>query len=161
MLPQSGRWLQAARLYLFVIVIGNMLWEAAQFPLYTIWYDGTRSHMILALVHGTLGDLFISAAALMTSLAIFGHPRWPACAFWRVGTPTVVIGLAYTVYSEWVNVVVRHTWAYTELMPTLPPLGTGLSPLLEWAVVPLLALLLTQRNVASEAIESGHPVEPR
>lgn len=46
----SGSWLKAARLYLAVIGLGNLSWEAAQFPLYTIWYDGASGHMLLALV---------------------------------------------------------------------------------------------------------------
>ena len=40
----------------------------------------------------------------------------------------VLFGLGYTVYSEWINVEVRHTWAYSNPMPRVPPLGTGLSP---------------------------------
>ncbi|MBI4273753.1 MAG: hypothetical protein HY659_03500 [Rhizobiales bacterium] len=141
-----GHWLRAARTYLAVIGVGNLLWEAVQFPLYTIWYEGTRGHILLALIHGTVGDLFISAAALMASIVIFGDQRWPAHAFWRVGIPTILLGLGYTVYSEWINVEVRHTWAYAELMPRLPPLGTGLSPVLEWIVVPVLALIVTRRD---------------
>jgi hypothetical protein len=130
---------------LAISCFGNLLWEAAQFPLYTIWNDGTRSHMLLALVHGTVGDLMISAAALMAGLIVFGDRRWPAHGFWRVAIPTFLLGLGYTIYSEWINVEVRHTWAYSKLMPTLPPLGTGLSPLLGWITVPALAFLVTHR----------------
>jgi hypothetical protein len=146
--PQ-GHWLRAARNYLVAVGLGNLLWEAAQFPLYTVWYEGSRGHQLLALLHGTVGDVFISAAALMASLVIFGDKTWPARAFWRVGVPMLVFGLGYTVYSEWINVEVRHTWAYSRLMPTVPPLGTGLSPLLEWLVVPVLALLVLRRAVGT------------
>ena len=50
---------------------------------------------------------------------------------------TLAIGVGYTVYSEWLNTTVRKAWAYSELMPTLPMLGTGLSPLLQWLIVPI------------------------
>ena len=139
-------WLKAARAYLTVIGFGNLLWEIAQFPLYTIWTEGSRSHFALALVHGTGGDLFISAATLMTSLVAFGDKTWPAQAFWRVGIPIIAMGLGYTIYSEWINVEIRHTWAYSDLMPRLPLLGTGLSPLLQWIVVPTLALFAARRT---------------
>ena len=132
-----------------MVDLGNLIWEAAQFPLYTIWYEGSRGHQLLALLHGTVGDLFISAAALMASLVVFGESRWPARAFWRVAIPTIMLSLGYTVYSEWINVEVRNTWAYSSLMPTVPPLGTGLSPLLEWLVVPALALLMLRRTVGT------------
>jgi hypothetical protein len=133
-------WLSAIRRYLLVIGIGNFVWEVAQFPLYTIWRDGTPGHLALALAHGTGGDLLVSAASLGIALALFGDDAWPERAFWRVASSTVAFGLGFTVYSEWVNVEVRHTWAYTGLMPRLPVLGTGLSPLLEWIVIPALAL---------------------
>ncbi len=143
----GGFWLSAVRTYLLAIGLGNLAWEAAQFPLYSIWYEGSRGHQLFALMHGTAGDLFISAAALMASLAIFGDRAWPTRAFWRVGVPTLGFGLGYTVYSEWINVAVRHTWAYSRLMPRVPLIGTGLSPLLEWIVVPAFALLLLRRGM--------------
>jgi hypothetical protein len=44
------------------------------------------------------------------------------------------------VLSEYVNTVIRATWAYSDLMPTMPWLGTGLAPLAQWIVIPGLAL---------------------
>jgi len=121
---------------------GHLLWEIAQFPLYTIWRDGTRGHILLAPMHGTVGDLFISAAALMAALAILGDGRWPKQAYLRVGIAVVLFGLGY---SEWINAEVRHTWAYSNLMARAPPLGTGLSPLLQWLVVPIFSCPLAGR----------------
>jgi hypothetical protein len=60
-----------------------------------------------------------------------------------------ILGLGYTVYSEWLNVNVRETWAYTAWMPRIPPLGTGLSPLLQWIVVPGLAFFIVWRRVSA------------
>jgi hypothetical protein len=60
----------------------------------------------------------------------------------------LLLGIGYTMFSEWLNVEVRATWAYTDQMPALPPLGTGLTPLLQWLIVPTLtwALMTRQRN---------------
>ena len=85
----------------------------------------------------------------MVSLVVFGDRRWPAYGFWRVAIPTFLFGVGYTIYSEWINVDVRHSRAYSKLVPILPPLGTGLSPLLEWLVVPTLAFLITHRYAGS------------
>lgn len=52
---------------------------------------------------------------------------------------TIVFGVLYTIFSEWLNVVIRQTWAYAELMPVVPVIGTGLSPLLQWIAIPLAA----------------------
>ena len=79
------------------------------------------------------------------SLTFFGDHEWPASRFWPVAVSTVLMGLIFTTYSEWMNVEVRHSWAYTDLMPRLPPLGTGLSPLLQWLVLPVLAFAVMRR----------------
>lgn len=36
------------------------------------------------------------------------------------------------------------SWAYTESMLQVPPLGTGITPLLQWIIVPPLAYVLAQ-----------------
>ncbi len=53
--------------------------------------------------------------------------------------------VGYTVFSEWLNVRVRRSWAYAELMPVLPVVGTGLSPLLQRIVIAGLALVLARK----------------
>ncbi len=143
----SGRWLIALRTYLTAMAAGNLLWEALQFPLYTIWTEGSRGHLVLAMFHGTGGDVFIAASALAVSLALFGHGDWPTTAVLKVAIPTVLIGLGYTFYSEWMNVEVRHVWAYSDLMPRLPWIGTGLAPVLQWLIVPAIAFTVTSRRL--------------
>jgi hypothetical protein len=92
-------------------------------------------------LHCTFGDLAIAVSALAVSLLITGRQDWPQRRFWPVAVLTIVLGVAYTVYSEWLNVVVRAAWAYSDLMPRVPLFGfeTGLSPLLQWIFVPLAA----------------------
>ena len=66
---------------------------------------------------------------------------WPARHFLRVAGLTIAGGVLYTIFSEWLNVSIRHSWNYSQAMPRLPVLGTGLAPFLQWIVVPLLALV--------------------
>ena len=54
----------------------------------------------------------------------------------------IALGAAYAVFSEWLNVEIRRTWSYTAAMPVVPFLSTGLTPLLQWLVVPGLALAI-------------------
>ena len=53
--------------------------------------------------------------------------------------PAILLGIGYTVFSEWLNTQVRQSWSYTEAMPLLPPFGTGLTPFLQWVIVPAIA----------------------
>lgn len=138
-------WLPALRLYVVVLVPLMLVWETAQMPLYTLWQTGTVGEVAYAIVHCTLGDALIGLAALTWSLVLVGSPEWPRARFRRVATATLAIGLGYVAYSEWVNIELRGSWAYTEAMPRLPPFGTGLAPLLQWLAVPPIALWAARR----------------
>ena len=52
-------------------------------------------------------------------------------------------GLGFTVFSEWVNVYVTGAWDYQPTMPLVA--GIGLTPLLQWVVVPTLMFLIVRR----------------
>jgi len=69
----------------------------------------------------------------------------------------VTLGLAYTFYSEWRNVVVRGSWAYSNLMPVIPALETGLSPLLQWLIVPIVGLAWARRTALRTTATSPRP----
>ena len=133
-------WIAALRAYLSATALLDLLWEAAQLPLYTIWTDGTIRETAFAVVHCTMGDVLIALAALAAALVVAGDPAWPARRWTPVATLTLAIGVAYTAYSEHLNVDVRRSWTYSDLMPRLPLLGTGLSPIVQWIVVPVAAL---------------------
>jgi hypothetical protein len=106
-------WLPGLRVYLAVVFVGSLAWEVLHLPLYSIWTTGTLREQAFAAGHCTLGDLVIAACALMLALLLAGVPRWPRDGFWPIAILTVAFGLAYTVFSEWLNVVVRAAWTYT------------------------------------------------
>lgn len=140
----NAEWLYALRHYLFFITIANLLWEILQLPLYTIWSEGTPGEIAFAIAHCTAGDLIIALTCLVAGLVVAGDRFWPSRRFWEVAAVTVSLGVAYTIFSEWLNLVVRESWAYSDLMPVVPGLGTGLSPLAQWIVIPLAGLWSAQ-----------------
>lgn len=137
-------WLSALRTYLAVSAAGHLAWEAAQLPLYTIWTTATRADLAFAILHCTGGDILIALSSLVAALVVAGGSAWPSHGFARVRALTLGFGIGYAIFTEWWNVGVRGTWAYSEWMPTLPGIGTGLAPLLQWAVIPTLALLASR-----------------
>ncbi len=144
-------WLASFRLYIGIIAIGNLIWETAQLPLYTIWEEARLPKLVWAVLHCTAGDAAIAATALGFSLMCFGRSQWPAERFRVVALSAISIGVAYTVYSEWLNAGVRNDWAYADAMPVLPPFGTGLSPLLQWIVIPTIGFWATSPSRRSVA----------
>jgi hypothetical protein len=133
---------RTALLYLSLAATGHLLWEAAQLPLYTIWWTGRWGEILFAVIHCTAGDALITATALLLAILTARVLGWPLFGG-RMLLAAVLLGLGYTVFSEWLNVEIRQSWSYTEAMPLLPPLGTGLGPFLQWLVVPGLALAMT------------------
>lgn len=130
--------------YLAVMAAGNLLWELAHVPLYTLWLTGTEGEIAYAVLHCTLGDVMIAAATLGLAWATCGR-GWPDRRRALVAAVTILFAVAYTVFSEWLNISVRGAWAYRDAMPTLPPFGTGLTPVLQWIVVPLVAFRIALR----------------
>jgi hypothetical protein len=129
-------------------VAGNLLWESVQLPLYTLWRIDPVASLAFAVLHCTAGDLIIATVALVAALALFGNTGWPATRRMHVTAGVTMFGAGYTIYSEYMNTVVRQSWAYSEAMPRLPGIGTGLAPLMQWLVIPPLALKWAARPAA-------------
>jgi len=143
-------WLRIIRRYFAVIAGGNLVWEFVQFPLYTLWWEGTSGEILFAALHCTGGDLLIACASFLGSLLLLGTSRWPDDRFLAVAVMTVLTGLGYTIFSEWLNTEIRGSWAYTDFMPTLPLIGVGVAPLAQWIVVPLIAFWWAHRPLAAD-----------
>ena len=150
-LKLENAWLHVMRRYFSIIIPGNLLWEFAQMPLYTIWNEGTWGEMAFAAIHCTGGDILIATSTLVLALLVAGSD-WPEGrrVYRTVAALTVVFGVAYTIFSEWLNIVMREAWAYSELMPVIPIIDAGLSPVLQWVIIPLAAFYWAQRAIFAE-----------
>ncbi|MDT8345266.1 MAG: hypothetical protein RQ752_12660 [Thermohalobaculum sp.] len=134
-----------------ILAVLSLIWEFAQMPLYTIWETGTAREIVYAGLHCTAGDAMIGGFTLLAALLLVGGEAWPRAGRIRVLAAAVALGLGYTVFSEWLNVGLRGSWAYSEFMPVTPLTGTGLAPLLQWLILPVAAYRLATRGVAQPA----------
>ncbi len=145
--PTQGRnWLQTLGRYLLASAIGNVVWEVVQLPLYKLWHTGTPLEIASMVLHCTAGDVLIALAAVVAALLAIGSPSWPEKRFAAVMLGTVAVSVVATIAVEYLSTVVWQFWAYTEAMPTLPWLGTGVSPVAQWVVLPPLALVWARRR---------------
>lgn len=150
----SGRWFRdrearrlIARGYLPWLGALMLAWEFAHSPLYMLWREAEPVYIAFSILHCTLGDVIIGGFALALSLTLL---RQRAVGAWRwqpIAAVTVVLGTAYTLFSEWMNLTVLRSWAYAESMPviSLGDARIGLTPLLQWLVVPPVALYFARR----------------
>ena len=145
-------WLPALRRYFPVIVVGNLIWEFAQLPLYTLWKTDTAGQITYAVLHCTAGDVLIAGGTLAGSLLLLGTAKWPHARFLPVATATLISDIGITAYIEHLSIA-RGIWAYSDLMPMLPGTGIGLSPLAQWIVIPVLALMMTRSIKPSRGLD--------
>lgn len=57
------------------------------------------------------------------------------------------MGILLTIGFEYYYTTVSLRWTYSDLMPLVPPFGTGLTPILQWLFIPPLVVWLTRRHL--------------
>jgi hypothetical protein len=122
----------------------QLLWEIAQFPLYTVWHEGDWSYILYGLVHCTLGDLLITLTVFWLISLLNRSRYWIFSPSMPNVVLFVVLGLAYTIFSEILNTRIKGTWGYTELMPIVPVIEIGGMPFLQWLLIPPVLIWLMQ-----------------
>jgi hypothetical protein len=133
MVHESRRW-QAVILVTFAL---HFAWEMAQHNLYLQIQSMPFWRATAWCARATAGDLVITTIAF-SAAAMSGGLHWPlirrrlspALIFLTVG---IIITIGYEIYA-----VSTGRWAYDERMPHI--FGIGLSPLLQWIVIPLLEI---------------------
>lgn len=123
----------------------HLLWEIAQFPLYTVWHEGDWSYILYGLAHCALGDLLILLNVFWL-VSLLNRSR-----YW-VFSPSLMsnivlftlLGLTYTIFSEIINTRVNSTWGYTELMPIVPVIEIGAMPFLQWLLISPILIWMMQ-----------------
>lgn len=129
----------------------HLAWEFLQAPLFRTMQDASHMDGIRICLQAALGDMAIVLAAFWAASVLAGTREWVA----RPRRPTVAVwlavGLVATMAIEFYSTEVAGRWTYGESMPRLPLIGTGLAPVVQWIVVPLLVLWYMQRLTAKAA----------
>lgn len=155
--PGTGRWsalpIPEIPLALFSFLL-HFVWEFLQVPTFAGMPAMSHWDGIKFCTAATLGDVGFALTAFWAASAVGASRQWIQK---RRRLPFVVfiaVGIALTIAFEYYNTEVSHRWSYSELMPLVPPLGTGLGPLVQWVVIPPFVLWLTRRHL------QGMPVPP-
>lgn len=136
-------WKETPEILLLMLSVPlQLLWEIAQFPLYTVWHEGDWGYILYGLIHCTLGDLLILLSVFWLVSILNRTRHW----IFSPSMPNIVlftvIGLAYTIFSEILNTRIKGTWGYTELMPIVPVIEIGGMPFLQWLLIPPVLIWL-------------------
>lgn len=137
----------------YVISLGfvfNLIWEGMHSPLYNIWVKGSPIDIVKALLHCTLGDVLIIIISFWTVSLIFKSRDWILQKSVSGGFVFIAIGVIYTAFSEYHNVYQVENWVYRDIMPTVPPWEIGVTPLVQWVVVPIMVMMVTRWYIDDE-----------
>ncbi|MDZ4134609.1 MAG: hypothetical protein U1D06_03305 [Paracoccaceae bacterium] len=123
----------------------HFTWEFLQAPLFSSMQAATHMDGIRICLQAALGDMGIVLAAYWAVSILTGTRQWVSRPSRRAIVVWLVVGLAITIGIEFFSTEIIGRWNYGASMPRLPLIGTGIAPLLQWIVVPMLVLWYMRR----------------
>ena len=127
----------------------NFFWEVIQTYFYTM-RDAPFSTMLYGWIHCTFGDVILTLVSFWLVSIANRNRRWILHLNGVTFIGFIMVGVIVTVVSERVNVHILKSWTYNQLMPIVPGLKVGLTPFLQWVVIPPAVLLLARHHFLLE-----------
>ncbi|AFZ38378.1 hypothetical protein Sta7437_4955 (plasmid) [Stanieria cyanosphaera PCC 7437] len=127
----------------------NFLWEMQQMPFFKVSPEFTCTDVVNNCTLATVGDVGISLAAFGTVAVLSKSRRWILQPNWWQVSIFILVGIVITIIFEALATGILNRWQYEDIMPTLPFLGTGLSPVLQWLIIPPLIVWFVSRQLSS------------
>ncbi|MEO9885748.1 MAG: hypothetical protein ABJR05_16840 [Balneola sp.] len=126
----------AISVYAFIL---NFIWEVSQGPLFSDYVYDFQHISFCALA--SVADLIMVLLLYFVFSVTLKDPFWIRNFNLFKVLSLLFIGGAGAILGEW-----RHlsegNWSYTESMPVLPIIEVGLTPLLQFIVLPILIYIL-------------------
>ena len=96
------------------------------------------------------GDVLIALGSFFIVSLIFRSRKWILNPTKLQTTLFILAGTLYTIGSEYVHVNLAGTWQYSNLMPIIPLINVGLTPVLQWIVIPLIVIFIIKRQLSKK-----------
>ncbi|REG77598.1 hypothetical protein [Algoriphagus antarcticus] len=125
-----------------VAFILNFTWEIAHGPLYEgFQYDlGHVSFCALA----SIADMFMVMILLFAFGLIYKNVLWIVLVRFNRSLVLILVGGVGAILAEMWHTS-RGDWSYAYAMPIIPIVEVGLSPVLQFAILPLVVFVLSKK----------------
>ena len=124
-------------------VVLNYVWELAQTPLYSeVGFPAAFVHCFVAALGDGLLVLLILIAVAGTASSLDWYMRPTLSNYVAMAAAGLVVGIAV----EWWGLHIVERWQYSELMPLLPWIEIGISPLVQMLALPPVIFALIRRT---------------
>ena len=131
----------------FFAFLLHLAWEFAQVPLFARMPSASHWAAVQVCGRAAVGDALIALVAFWGVAATARSRAWVLAPTRGQLLVFLGIGILITIVMEWLATQVLGRWAYGPEMPIVPVLGVGVSPLLQWVVVPPLVLWIVRRQL--------------
>lgn len=126
----------------------NFVWEIWQIPLFQrmdrLTHFETTVHYTLA----ALGGVVILLVVFWNIALTAGSRSWIIPPKTTRIAEFIAIGIVITVVVEAIAIQVLNRWQYATVMLSLPILGTGIAPILQWlSIPPIIVSMISRRGV--------------
>ncbi len=131
----------------FLGFVINFVWEMLQMPLFSYPADSSMTQINLACIQASAGDAAMIVIAFWVVVFLQKDREWYLHPSVRSLVLFLLPGVIMTIVFEAMATGPLDRWAYTNAMPTLPGLGTGLAPLAQWLLLPPLIIFIIRHQV--------------
>lgn len=134
----------------------NLIWEIVQMPLFNSYPEATFLGVNIACIQASAGDAVMLVVAFWIVAGLLNSREWIFhLSIFRI-VLFLVPGLVFTILAEQLATGSLNRWEYGDLMPTLPFLGTGAAPVVQWLIIPPLVLWVVKKQLGkSESISAA------
>lgn len=146
---QALTWTPEFNVALFAFLL-NLPWELWQVPLFERMPVAPHWDAVKICSRAAAGDAVIALVAYWAVALVVRNRAW-------VISPTVSETLGCTACGVAITAVIERLalgglwvqgWSYSPLMPVVPGIGVGLSPLIQWLALPPLVIWLVRRQLS-------------
>lgn len=124
----------------------NFVWEIWQLPLFQSMNELTHFQVTLHCTRAALGDVVILLVAFWVIALTAKSRNWITHPKTIQVAGFIAVGVIITVIVETIAIDVLNRWQYTIAMPILPLLNIGITPILQWLVIPPIIVFM-MRNI--------------
>lgn len=147
---QALTWTPEFNVALFAFLL-NLPWELWQVPLFERMALAPHWEAVKTCSKAAVGDAAITLVAYWLVALAASNRAW-------VVSPSASAMLGFAACGVVITAVIERLalgglwiqgWSYSPLMPVVPGLGVGLSPLVQWLALPPLVIWLVRRQLTS------------
>ncbi len=128
----------------------NFIWEVAQGPLYEGFEYDWQHISFCALA--SIADMLMVLILFFGFSLVYRNLYWVMNWDFEIIVPLVLVGSVGAIFGE-IWHLAQGDWSYAEAMPIMPLVEIGISPLLQFALLPFIIFLISKRFIPETYLE--------